>query len=68
MCNLSQGYYENGFKKGYEQGYQEGKEEAFTEVVVLMIKNGKSVEEIAKNMSVTIEKVKKIESQLCASD
>lgn len=72
MCNLSQGYFENGLKKGKQEGLQEGlekgREEGFNEAIILMLKNGKSVEETAKDMGMTVEKIKEIESQLCVSN
>ena len=64
MCNLSQGYYENGFKKGFEEGLEEGRQEAFDKVIIAMLKNNKTSEGIAKFMDINIEKIKEIESQL----
>ena len=72
MCNLSQGYYENGLRDGFEKGIQEGeqkgrqegRQEGFNTAIITMLKNGKKVSEIAKDMGMTVEEVERIESGL----
>ena len=43
---------------------EEGRQEAFNKVIIMMLKNGKGVEEIAKDMDISIEKIKELEKRL----
>lgn len=71
MCDLSQGYYENGLEKGRQEGRQEGIQEGIQEarqdIIINVLKNGKTPEEIADFMGIAIEEVKEIEKQLYVS-
>lgn len=67
MCNLSQGYYENGLEKGRQEGRQEGRQKARQDIIINALKNGKAPEEIADFMGIAVEKVKEIEKQLYVS-
>lgn len=72
MCNLSQGYYENGLKDGLKKGKQEGKQEGRREerrnMIADMLRNGNTPEDIAKFARIPIDEVNEVENQLLATE
>ncbi|MCQ2098386.1 MAG: hypothetical protein MJY87_10675, partial [Fibrobacter sp.] len=56
---------EQGLEKGLEQGRAEGKDEARTEAVIKALKRGKlTLEEIAEDNDVSIDRVREIQKNL----
>ncbi len=56
---------EKGLEQGLEQGRAEGKDEARTEAVIKALKRGKlTLEEIAEDNDVSIDRVREIQKNL----
>ena len=63
MCNLGQGIYE----RGLEQGLEQGEKRKAIEAAVNFLKLGKnSVEDIAMCTDLSVEEVKRLESEMCS--
>ena len=56
MCNLSQGIKE----KAFEGGYTEGKQNGYAEAVCLMYESGLSIEQIARIIKMSADKVNEL--------
>ena len=51
--------YEEVYKEGYEEGYKEGYEEGLLNSVPYLLELGETPEQIAQNLNLPIEKIKK---------
>ena len=64
MCNLGQGIYE----RGLEQGLEQGEKRKAIEAAVNFLKLGKnSIEDIAMCTDLSVEEVKRLESEMCTT-
>lgn len=66
MCNLSQGYFENGFEKGKQEGKQEGENNKLKELILMWARENKTPDEIAGLLHVPVEDVIPIAEQAYA--
>ena len=64
MCNLSQGFLEHGLAKGLaqgrEQGLAQGREQGLAHIINTMLSDGRSPEEIASILHISVEKVNEL--------
>ena len=60
MCNLSQGIYEEGLTNGSKKGRKEGRKEGRTSLIINMLKNGMTPQQICEISGVSAEEVEEI--------
>ena len=54
-------------EEGYERGIEQGIEQGITDLIAGALKRGKTCEQISEFTNIPLEKVRKIEQQLCVS-
>ena len=59
MCNLGEGIYEDGLMKGREEGKKEGK----LEFTLELLKDGMSLEKVAKYSKLSLSMIEKMAKQ-----
>ena len=59
MCNLGEGIYEDGLMKGREEGKKEGK----LEFALELLKDGMSLEKVAKHSKLSLSMIEKMAKQ-----
>lgn len=63
MCNLGEGIYEDGLMKGREEGKKEGKKEGKLEFALELLKDGMSLEKVAKYSKLSLSMIEKMAKQ-----
>lgn len=67
MCNLSEYVWERATKEGMEQGMQQGREDLLIDLIVGNLRRGKSYEQIADSLMITVADVKRLEQKALAT-
>ncbi|WP_292302347.1 transposase [Megasphaera sp.] len=63
MCNLGEGLYEDGLIKGKEEGKKEGRTEGKLELALELLKDGMSLEKVAKYSKLSLSMIKELAKQ-----
>lgn len=63
MCNLSYGIAEEAEMKGREEGRKEGRKEGRENLVLQCLQTGKTCEQIADFIGISLDEVKEIEKK-----
>ena len=63
MCNLGEGLYEDGLIKGKEEGKKEGRKEGKLEFALELLKDGMSLEKVAKYSKLSLSMIKELAKQ-----
>ena len=67
MCNLGEGIYEDGLMKGkqegWEKGRKEGRREGKLELALEMLKDGMTLEKVAKYSKLSLSIIKELAKQ-----
>ena len=63
MCNLGEGLYEDGLIKGKEEGKKEGRTEGKLEFALELLKDGMSLEKVAKYSKLSLSMIKELAKQ-----
>ena len=63
MCNLGEGLYEDGLIKGKEEGKKEGRTEGKLELALELLKDGMSLEKVAKYSKLSLSMIEKLAKQ-----
>ena len=67
MCNLGEGIYEDGLMKGKQEGWkkgrEEGRKEAKLELALELLKDGMSLEKVAKYSKLSLSMIKELAKQ-----
>ena len=67
MCNLGEGIYEDGLMKGKQEGWkkgrEEGRKEGKLELALELLKDGMSLEKVAKYSKLSLSMIKELAKQ-----
>ena len=59
MCNLGEGIYEDGLMKGKQEGWEKGRKEGKLEFALELLKDGMSLEKVAKYSKLSLAMIEK---------